>query len=125
VSTVFVIQQPRPNYRGWQPDLEPAKKFGTLEYIFNTDDRPHERPHLAMQKAEGRLLAFDPETDFVLWPSTGDPGGVWAVMLILALHFDSIKVLYWERKEVNGVRSRTEGFYIPLHYNLSTFRRNA
>jgi hypothetical protein len=110
-SRVFVTQQPKPNAKGWMPNLTPASQFGQLQYVFATDEIPSASPAASMLRAYDQLSSFDPEADYVLWPNTGDPIAAWTVMLALARKVHKIKVLYWERKMENGVRSTTDGYY--------------
>lgn len=117
-SKVFVVQQPRPNNAGWTPNLSPAAAYGTIHYVFDGSDRPKDDTRQAMIKAAQRLMEFDPETDFVVWPYTGDPAGAWAVMLVLGnMDIDFIRVLCWERKLENGERTG-DGFYTPIQFDL-------
>jgi hypothetical protein len=110
-SRVFVTQQPKPNGKGWMPNLAPAGQFGLLHYVFAPEDVPSASPDAAVLRAYDQLSTFDCEADYVLWPNSGDPIAAWAVMLALARRVRKIKVLYWERKMENGVRSTSDGYY--------------
>lgn len=118
MSRVFITQQPVPNRNNWTPNLEPAIKYGAIHYVFAGGDRPYTDPDGAIEHATKELKDFDPDKDYILWPSTGDPAATWAVMLAIARIVSKVRVLYWERSLVNGVRSTTDGFYTPITFNL-------
>ena len=119
MNRVFVTQQPKPNSNGWTPNLQPATQFGAIHYVFNGSDRPYCDPDHALEVAAEVLRDFNPDKDYVLWPNTGDPAAVWAVLLALArMPINKIKFLYWERKLVDGVRTKSDGFYTPVTFNL-------
>lgn len=119
MSRVFITQQPVPNRLNWVPNLEPAAKYGEFVYIYQGAEKPWTDPAGAMDQASQILKNFNPEEDYILWPNTGDPAGVWAILLVLArLPIHKVRFLYWERKLTDGVRSRTEGFYSPITFNL-------
>lgn len=117
-SNVFITQQPRPNRRGWMPNLDPASEFGNCHFVFNSAERPSLNPDSAIIKAGYQLRSFDCEKDFILWPNTGDPAALWAVIMALCSRTDvhQIQFLYWERKLVNNQRSSTEGWYVPIKF---------
>lgn len=119
-ARVFVTQRPIPNRKGWFPNLQGAEKYGALHFVFEPQDRPFHDTDAALNQAREKLSDFDTKKDFVLWPSSGDPAGVWAVMLALATDsdIDEIQVLYWDRKFIDGERSSTEGYYIPIKFRL-------
>jgi hypothetical protein len=119
MSRVFITQQPKPNAVNWVPNLSPAAQFGAFNYIFGPDDKPWLHTDWALDHAAGILREFNQEEDYILWPNTGDPAGVWAVMLVLArMNINKIRVLCWERKLKDGVRSKSEGFYSPITFQL-------
>jgi hypothetical protein len=123
MSTVYVTQQPRRNRHNWTPNLEPAAKYGPLKFVFEGDDHPFENPRSAIVKAANELAFFDWKNDYILWPNTGDPAAMWAIMIalseILLEEAESIQFLYWERKLIKGVSSRTEGYYVPIRFPLN------
>lgn len=118
-SRVFVTQQPKPNGRGWTPNLTPAAKFGALHYVFQSADRPGTDTEWAMDTADDKLDDFNPLKDYVVWPQTGDPAAAWAVMLTLANRgLTQVQVLNWEREFSNGQRHPVEGFYTVITFRL-------
>jgi hypothetical protein len=121
-SRVFVTQQPRPNKQGWTPNLTPATKYGAIHYVFAGGDRPYSDPDGAIFQATEALADFDPRKDYLLWPNTGDPAAMIAVMSVLARKgISSIKFLNWERKlSRQGERNIRQGFYTPILFNLPT-----
>jgi hypothetical protein len=119
VPRVFITQQPAPNRSGWTPNLTPAAKYGALEFVFASEDKPFLDTTRALVVARAALLDFDPERDFVLWPNTGDPAAAWAVMLVLGNKgIRKVRTLYFERSMTNGERDGRNGFYTPVVFNL-------
>lgn len=115
MGRVFITQQPRPNGQGWMPNLSPAAQYGRFVFVFGEADRPWCNPEASVEKAQAALQDFDPDEDYILYPNSGDPAGMWIMLTVLArFPLDKIKVLYWERKLANGERSKTDGFYTPV-----------
>lgn len=122
ISKVFVTQRPVPNHRDWVPNLAPATVFGEIKYVFEPEDFICTNPKDAMEKAKTRLADFNPETDYILYPSTGDPAAVYVICLCIGHWFTDheIQFLYWDREKTEGgERSHTKGNYrvtkIPLY----------
>jgi hypothetical protein len=118
MGRVFITQQPTPNKSNWTPNLEPALRYGAIHFVFGGGDRPYTDPDGAFEHATETLKDFDPNEDYLLWPSAGDPAATWAVMLAISRIASKVRVLYWERSIKDGIRSTTEGFYTPLTFNL-------
>lgn len=118
MSRVFVTQQPTPNNKNWTPNLEPALRYGAIHFVFDGGDKPYTDTEAAIEQAHAALKNFDPEEDYILWPSSGDPAATWAVMLVISRLAAKVRVLYWERSLRDGVRSSSEGFYTPLTFKL-------
>lgn len=117
--SVYLVQMPKPNRAGWQPDLTPATEFGEIKSVFSPDDSVYSLPAPMISKAMEVLKDFDPEKDFILWPNSGDPAAVWTCSFALVmLGFKKAKFLYYNRKKIDGQRSYQKGFYVPLEYNL-------
>lgn len=117
---VFVIQQPKPNRNNWVPNLEPATQFGAIHYLFNGQERPADDPDAALDDVIAMLEReeYQPDVDYILWPNTGDPIGVYATLLAIGQNYPCCQVLNWDRKLVNGESSKTEGFYTAVRFNL-------
>lgn len=118
---VFVIQRPKPNTKGWTPNLTPAAQYGSIRYIFEPEDQVTAKTTWAMNRAESVLEDFCCERDFILWPYTGDPAAFMATMLVLGQMSDDVpfvNALVWERNLVNGQRSKDNGFYSPVRFDL-------
>ena len=69
---VYVVNRPVKNKFGWVPDLSDATRYGTLEVVFEPEDKPQYVPGPSIQKARRIMKDFSPE-DYVLWPGGGDP----------------------------------------------------
>jgi hypothetical protein len=120
MSRVYVIQQPRPDKRGWEPDLSSASDFGAIHFIFDSADRPSTDVAWAERKARHKLQEFDPAADYILWPGIGDPLAVSIVMKVLFTSGSeitgvNINMLIWNRKlSSDGARLLRSGFYTPV-----------
>lgn len=123
-GTVFVIQQPRPNNSGWLPDLSSASSYGKIEYIFDSHEKVFALPGPSLFKARKALKDFDCEKDYLLWPGVGDPAAMTVTLLALAeKDMPFLKQLYWDRKRNDdGARHPTSGFYVPLTFNIKEKR---
>jgi len=115
-STVYVSQRPKANAVGWTPDLTPALKYGKCEFVFEPDEQVSSDPNTMMRVARDRLDAFNPHTDYLLWPNTGDPAAIWAcVMVLMGYGFTEIRFLLWDRMVgEDGKRNGSKGEYVPL-----------
>jgi hypothetical protein len=121
-SRVFVTQQPKPNGKGWTPNLSPASNYGTIHFIYSGGDRPSSDPTAAMFIASEALEDFDANKDYILWPNGVDPFSIWAVLLVLAKKgVSQVRGLNWERRLHNGKRDPHNGFYTPVVFQLSQF----
>jgi hypothetical protein len=111
LPTVYVAQQPTPKLgTGWIPDLSPANKFGKVEFVFDAPDKPWVDTQNAIAKILVRTKEFDADTDFLLWPQSGDPASFWLMIQTLtARGFHRLRFLYYQR----------EGFYIPILGDVS------
>ena len=67
---VYVVNRPVKNKFGWVPDLSDATRYGTLEVVFEPEDKPQYVPGPSIQKARRIMKDFSPE-DYVLWPGGG------------------------------------------------------
>jgi len=99
-----------------------ATPFGHFVYVFSSDSAPWTNPDEAVEIATAALSTFDPDEDFLLYPNSGDPAAMWIILLVLArFSIKKLRILYWERKLVNGDRSRKDGFYSPITIKLPLF----
>lgn len=122
MGRVFITQQPKPNHTGWMPNLSPAAPYGRFVYVFSSDAAPWTNPDEAVEIATAALADFDPDEDYILYPNSGDPAAMWIILLVLArFNINKLRVLYWERKLVDGERSRRDGFYSPVTIKLPLF----
>ena len=124
--TVWIIQQPRPNAGGWQPDFSSAEKYGEFKFMFDSHEKVYANPNPSMHKAQ-RITGqeFNFETDYILWPNIGDPQAMFAFIFGFCLahlgNIDYVNTLQWNRKrEEDGSRNAKSGFYIPIRYNFKT-----
>lgn len=122
---VFITQQPRANKQGWVPNLTPASKYGALHFVFTGSDKPSQDPDGAIFQAGEALADFNPKKDYLLWPNSGDPAAIMAVMIVLArMDITRICFLNWERKLVKGQRDQRQGFYAPVTFTLPSLSSN-
>jgi hypothetical protein len=76
----------------------------------------------ALFQAQAVLEDFDPKKDYLLWPNSGDPAAIIAIMIALSLKGVSrISFLNWERRMVKGIRNRSEGFYTPVIFQIPSY----
>jgi len=118
--TVYVVQQPRPNKKGWTPDLSSASEYGNLFYIFEPNEKVFALPGPSLFKARKILRErFNENEDYILWPSAGDPMAFACLMLALGeLNLHEVNFLVWDRKRRGGVRVENAGFYVPTKFKL-------
>ena len=118
--TVYVTQQPTPNRRNWQPDLSPAAEYGKIKYIFQGGEQPFTNPANAISVARKELRDFNPETDFICWPNSGDPASLYAtIMCLVDKGHKEITFLYWNRnRDANGQPLPDRGYYAPVKMSL-------
>ena len=110
---VYVVNRPTRNKFGWTPDLSDAARYGTLEIVFEENDRPQFLPVPSIQKARRIVKDFSAE-DYILWPGGGDPIAVMIVTMIAREKANTVRVLRWERNLEEGERDRRKGWYMPV-----------
>lgn len=99
-SRVFCIQEPRPNKKGFIPNLTGAKAYGSIHFIFDRVDSPCRDPVSAIKKIHSRLINFDSKKDFILDARAGDS---MAMTIVLAYLFGNgfgqwgIRFLHYRR----------------------------
>jgi hypothetical protein len=113
MSTVYIVQRPSKNKFGWTPDLTDASRYGSLEIVFEPDDRPQFLPGPSYQKAKNILKDFGPD-DYLLWPGGGDPIAVAICSMVAGEYSPVVRFLRWERNREEGVRDRRKGWYMPV-----------
>jgi hypothetical protein len=112
---VFIIQPAHTKPDGWTPDLEPANKFGRIEFIFDGGDRAYADPRAALRKLQKRLSDFNEAEDSLLAWNFGDPMCVWLLFYWMGWSGFKPYVLYWSRgRGENGAMSNEKGFYLRL-----------
>tara|TARA_R100001591_G_scaffold49791_1_gene60286 strand:+ start:1527 stop:1913 length:387 start_codon:yes stop_codon:yes gene_type:complete len=117
MSKVYVVNRPTRNKFGWTPDLTDATRYGSLEVIFEPEDKPQFIPGPSIQKA--RRIMKDFSTDvYLLWPGGGDPIAVMIVCMIAGEVSPVVRVLRWERNMEEGERDRRKGWYMPVALEL-------
>ena len=123
--TVYVTQQPTPNRKGWQPDLSPAAQYGAIKYVFDADTPVSSNPNIAQELAVERLLDFNPDTDYICYPNSGDPTSYAMVSGTLAwLGYEQFTVLAWNRdRDAQGNPRRDRGYYTPVTIHNSQNNR--
>lgn len=110
---VYVVNRPVKNKFGWTPDLTDAARYGSLEIVFEPNEKPQFLPSPSIQKARKIMKDFCPE-DYILWPGGGDPISVMITVMIAAEMSPIVRVLRWERKTEEGNRDRKQGWYMPV-----------
>jgi hypothetical protein len=111
--TVYVIQSPRVNKFGWTPDLTDASRYGSMEIVFESTDKPQFLPGPSLTKARNVMKHFGPE-DYLLWPGGGDPIAVAICSMVAGELSPIVRFLRWERNREEGVRDRRKGWYMPV-----------
>ena len=110
---VYIVQRPIQNKFGFTPDLTDAARYGELDVVFESSDKPQFVPVPSIQKARRIMKDFNPD-DFLLWAGGGDPIAVMIVCMIASEMSPIIKVLRWERNKEEGDRDRRKGWYMPV-----------
>ena len=98
-----------------------ASRFGTLEIVFESNDKPQFLPGPLIHKARRILKDFGPE-DYLLWSGGGDPVAVMICSIVAAEVSPVVRLLRWERNRNEGVRDRRKGWYMPLSLEFSQER---
>ena len=117
MSKVYIVNRPVKNKFGWVPDLTDASRYGSLEVIFEPDEKPQFLPVPSIHKARKIMKDFCSE-DYILWPGGGDPIAVMIVCMIAAETSPVVRVLRWERNMEEGERDRRKGWYMPVALEL-------
>ena len=117
MSKVYIVNRPVKNKFGWVPDLTDASRYGSLEIIFEPDEKPQFLPVPSIHKARKIMKDFCPE-DYILWPGGGDPIAVMIACMIAAETSPIVRVLRWERNMEEGERDRRKGWYMPVALEL-------
>ena len=113
MSKVYVVNRPVENKFGWVPDLTDATRYGTLEIIFEPNEKPQFLPGPCLLKARRVLKNFSPE-DYLLWAGGGDPIAVMISAIVASEKSPLLRVLRWERNVEQGSRDRRQGWYMPI-----------
>jgi hypothetical protein len=117
MSKVYIVNRPVKNKFGWVPDLTDASRYGSLEVIFEPDEKPQFLPVPSIHKARKIMKDFCSE-DYLLWPGGGDPIAVMIACMIAAETSPIVRVLRWERNMEEGERDRRKGWYMPVALEL-------
>ena len=117
MSKVYVVNRPTRNKFGWTPDLTDATRYGSLEVIFEPEDKPQFIPGPSIQKARRIMKDFSTD-DYLLWPGGGDPIAVMIVCMIAGEVSPVVRVRRWERNMEEGERDRRKGWYMPVALEL-------
>jgi hypothetical protein len=113
MSKVYIVQRARENKFGWTPDLTDASRYGSMEVVFEANDKPQFLPGPSFQKARRIMKDFGPE-DYLLWPGGGDPVAVMICSIVAAESSPVVRFLRWERNREEGERDRRKGWYMPV-----------
>ena len=117
MAKVYVVNRPVKNKFGWTPDLTDAARYGSLEVVFEPEDKPQFLPSPCIQKARKIMRDFCPE-DYILWPGGGDPIAVMIACMVASETSPIVRVLRWERNMEEGERDRRKGWYMPVALEL-------
>ena len=118
---VYVVNRPVRNKFGWTPDLTDATRYGTIEVIFEPNEKPQFLPGPSIQKAKRILKNFGSE-DYLLWPGGGDPIAVSICSMVARENSRVVRFLRWERNKEEGKRDRRKGWYMPVAVELEERR---
>ena len=113
MSKVYVVNRPEKNKFGWVPDLTDASRYGTLEIVFEPEDKPQFLPGPSIQKARKIMKDYSPD-DYILWPGGGDPIAAMVTCMVASEICRVVKILRWERNIEEGDRDRRKGYYMPV-----------
>lgn len=113
-ETVWLIQPPSiaRNYAD-------ASRFGVMESILDSQDRPSIAPGPMLNKIKTRLARDYHEGDYILWVG-GDPSSLFLTGVALRdLNVPEVKYLIWEKKkDREGNYLSNEGYYKPVTMRL-------
>ncbi len=117
--SVYIPQQPLPTRTGWMPDLSPATKYGELKFVFGGGEVVYTNPAKAIKIARQKLKDFNPDRDFICWPSSGDPASIYITVQVLsAMGYHKLTYLCWNRRrDKNGNVIKASGYYCPIEIN--------
>ena len=113
MAKVYIVNRPVKNKFGWVPDLTDASRYGSLEVIFEPDEKPQFLPVPSIHKARKIMKDFCSE-DYLLWPGGGDPIAVMIACMVASETSPIVRVLRWERNMEEGERDRRKGWYMPV-----------
>jgi hypothetical protein len=117
MSSVYIVQRPVQNKFGWVPDLSDATRYGTLNVVFEPQDKPQYLPGPSLHKARSKMKNFC-DSDYLLWGGGGDPIAVMICTLVASENASVVNVLRWERAKEGGERDRRKGWYLPVTIEL-------
>ena len=107
-STVFLLQEPTSD-----KDLSSAAKYGRLEPIIASHDKPSQEIQKTMNKLYFALERFNPATDYICIAG-GDPIVPFlAGVAMERIGFESVKHLVWNRERAPEGGKTGAGFYVP------------
>lgn len=110
--TVFFVQEP-----GSDRDFSSANRYGKVEFLLSSRDRPGLSPGPTLFKLRQGLRKMRPG-DYLAWAG-GDPLGPTLVGLVLAeMGFRSFNMLRWERERDTEGRRTNRGYYVPVTIDL-------
>ena len=55
MAKVYIVNRPKVNKFGWTPDLSDASRYGSIEVVFEANEKPQFLPNPSIQKAR-RIL---------------------------------------------------------------------
>lgn len=117
MSTVYVVQEPKPGPQGYTYDISPAMQHGSIVFVFQGHEQPGVTPGPSMFKAKQIFKEFS-DDDFLLWAG-GDPAALAiATMAAADANRGHINFLRWEReRDPQGSRTK-RGYYMPVRISL-------
>lgn len=111
-STVFFIQDPGPDR-----DLSSAVRYGKIQFLLSSSDRPGTNPNSALATMRKGLVGFS-SSDYLGWAG-GDPmAPILAGMVLAEMGVSELQYLKWDRSRDNYGRRTSGGFYVPQKFNL-------
>ena len=106
--TVYILQEPNS-----ERDLSSASKFGKINFIFGSNEKPALNTESSMDKLYDAMEGYDPEQDFICFAG-GDPLLEFLCgVVVVNLGVPHITRLIWNRERSPNGQRNGNGFYVP------------
>ncbi len=113
--TVYLIQHPPMNRKGWSPNTTSAAQYGPIRTCLSPSESASFDPGRAREKLQAKLADFNPKTDYILWAG-GDPLALMLAGAVLySMNHINVQYLRYERELDSQTRERTgNGYYTAI-----------